>query len=143
VGTGIEGFYGNGKLALSSELSFPSGVALESSNNLYIADTGNFMIRQYNPSSGQIVNVGLPHPDGPDRHRRSYTDYCHKVRSMFQHPRNSLQRSLEDKEILPAAWRHFTAGRNFIAIDVYVRAPTGDGKGSYSPEKSARPLIGV
>ena len=61
VGTGIAGFYGNGKPSLSAQLSFPSGVALDSSNKLYIADTGNFMIRRYDPSNGLIVNVaGMP-----------------------------------------------------------------------------------
>ena len=61
VGTGIAGFFGNGKAALSSLLNFPSGVAVDSSNNLYIADTGNFAIRRYVPSTQLISNVaGIP-----------------------------------------------------------------------------------
>jgi trimeric autotransporter adhesin len=61
VGTGIAGFFGSGKPALTAELNFPSGVALDSANNLYIADTGNFVIRQYNPNTGRISNfAGIP-----------------------------------------------------------------------------------
>jgi sugar lactone lactonase YvrE len=61
AGTGIEGFFGNGKPGLSAELNSPAGVALNSANNLYIADTGNLVIRQYNPLTGLISNVaGIP-----------------------------------------------------------------------------------
>jgi sugar lactone lactonase YvrE len=60
VGSGIAGFFGNGKPGVSAELNFPSGVALDGAKNLYIADTGNFAIRQYNPS-GNISNfAGIP-----------------------------------------------------------------------------------
>jgi len=59
AGTGIAGFFGNGKPGLSAQLNFPSGVVVDSANNLYIADTGNFVIRQY--SNGLISNsAGTP-----------------------------------------------------------------------------------
>jgi trimeric autotransporter adhesin len=44
-------------IATSAELDFPSGVAVDSVNNVYIADTGNFVIRQYNPTSKVIATV--------------------------------------------------------------------------------------
>jgi hypothetical protein len=44
-------------IATSAELDFPSGVAVDSMNNVYIADTGNFVIRQYNPTSKVIATV--------------------------------------------------------------------------------------
>jgi trimeric autotransporter adhesin len=57
AGTGIAGFFGNGKPALTAQLNFPSGVAVDSLNNLYIADTGNFVIRKVDPTSKFISNV--------------------------------------------------------------------------------------
>lgn len=57
VGTGIAGFYGNGRPASSAELSSPMGIVVDSSNNIDIADTGNVVIRQYNPNSGLISNI--------------------------------------------------------------------------------------
>ena len=61
AGTGIAGFAGNGKPALSAQLNFPSGVAVDGVNNIYIADTGNFAIRKVDPTSLLISNVaGIP-----------------------------------------------------------------------------------
>ncbi|HEV1285961.1 MAG TPA: hypothetical protein VNU44_11630, partial [Bryobacteraceae bacterium] len=52
---GSAGFAGDGKAATSATLNHPSGVAVDSSGNVYIADTGNNVIRQVN-SSG-IINT--------------------------------------------------------------------------------------
>jgi sugar lactone lactonase YvrE len=46
VGTGSNGFSGDGGLALAAELSSPTGIAFDSSGNLYIADLGNHRIRK-------------------------------------------------------------------------------------------------
>jgi sugar lactone lactonase YvrE len=46
AGTGLQGFSGDGGPAPSAELYQPSGVALNSSGNLYIADTQNDVIRE-------------------------------------------------------------------------------------------------
>lgn len=46
AGTGVEGYTGDGGAAISAKLSNPSGVALDSEGNLYIADTGNNVIRK-------------------------------------------------------------------------------------------------
>jgi len=40
------GFSGDGKSALTAQLSAPSGIAIDSDGNLYIADTGNNRIRR-------------------------------------------------------------------------------------------------
>ena len=50
AGNGLPGFSGDGGAATSAELKFPKGVAVDSSGNVYIADTGNNRIRK----------VGLP-----------------------------------------------------------------------------------
>jgi uncharacterized protein (TIGR03437 family) len=45
AGTGTAGFAGDGGPAVSAQLNSPSGLALDSQGNLYIADTGNSRIR--------------------------------------------------------------------------------------------------
>lgn len=50
AGNGVNGFSGDGGLATSAELSSPSGVAVDSSGNLYIADGPNARIRRVSPS---------------------------------------------------------------------------------------------
>ena len=46
AGNGTAGFLGDAAAATSAELYLPSGVAVDSSGNLYIADTLNFVIRK-------------------------------------------------------------------------------------------------
>ena len=57
AGNGTAGYSGDGKSATDAgaELDQPCGLALDSSNNLYIADTGNHVIRKV--SSGNISTV--------------------------------------------------------------------------------------
>ncbi len=57
AGTGTRGFNGNGIAATSAQLQDPSGVAVDSRGNLFIADTGNNMIREVNLASGVITLV--------------------------------------------------------------------------------------
>jgi sugar lactone lactonase YvrE len=46
AGSGTAGFSGDGHPATSAQLNQPSGVALDSAGNLYIADTGNNRVRR-------------------------------------------------------------------------------------------------
>jgi len=46
AGTGVAGFSGDGGTAASAQLSNPTALALDSSGNLYIADTDNHRIRK-------------------------------------------------------------------------------------------------
>ena len=48
------GFAGNGGLATSAELNYPNGMIVDTSNNIYIADTENFVIREVTASTGNI-----------------------------------------------------------------------------------------
>jgi uncharacterized protein (TIGR03437 family) len=55
AGNGNEGFAGDGGPATSASLNGPSGVAVDSAGNLYIADAGNFVVRKV--SAGTITTV--------------------------------------------------------------------------------------
>jgi uncharacterized protein (TIGR03437 family) len=46
AGTGVIGFSGDGSAAASAALNLPTGVAVDSSGNVYIADSWNFRIRK-------------------------------------------------------------------------------------------------
>jgi sugar lactone lactonase YvrE len=57
AGNGIEGYSGDDGAATNAELSYPSGLALDSAGNLYIADLDNSVIRKVSKSSGMISTV--------------------------------------------------------------------------------------
>ena len=56
AGTGIRGYAGDGGPAVDAELSFPLGLAFDSSGNLYIADSSNDVIREVT-TDGNITTV--------------------------------------------------------------------------------------
>jgi sugar lactone lactonase YvrE len=51
------GFSGDGTSAVSAQLSLPTALALDSSGNLYIADTGNHRIRKLNLATSIITTI--------------------------------------------------------------------------------------
>jgi sugar lactone lactonase YvrE len=55
AGTGIEGFSGDGAAATAAQLDTPTGVAVDASGNLYIADSHNHRIRKV--SGGNISTI--------------------------------------------------------------------------------------
>lgn len=57
AGTGTQGFSGDGGPATSAALDSPLGLALDSANNLYIADTHNHRIRKLNLVTGIISTI--------------------------------------------------------------------------------------
>jgi trimeric autotransporter adhesin len=67
AGNGIAGFSGDGGKATSAQLSRPAGLAVDSADNLYIADEGNFRIRKVTPK-GIITTVA------GDREKRVCSD---------------------------------------------------------------------
>jgi hypothetical protein len=52
AGNGTEGYSGDGGPATSAELAYPCGVAVDTSGNIYLADTGNARIRKVTFSNG-------------------------------------------------------------------------------------------
>ena len=71
AGDGNQGSTGDGGLATSASFSFPAGVVLDASNNLFIADQGNQRIRRVDAVSSIITTVagdgsqGLSGDGGP------------------------------------------------------------------------------
>lgn len=56
VGTGQFGFNGDGP-ALEVNLTYPSGIAFDGNDRLYIADTQAHRIRQYDPRTGLVTTL--------------------------------------------------------------------------------------
>ena len=57
AGDGTSGYTGDAGAALSAELNSPLDITLDSSNNLYIVDSGNNVIRKVNAVTGIITTV--------------------------------------------------------------------------------------
>ncbi|MGP0070460.1 MAG: hypothetical protein ACLPWF_00800 [Bryobacteraceae bacterium] len=56
VGTGVQGYAGDGGPGTQALLNFPSGIAVDRSGNLYIADEGNAVVRRVTPP-GLITTI--------------------------------------------------------------------------------------
>src|SRR5205807_1437367 len=57
AGTGTYGFNGDGGLATNAELTQATGVYVDSSGNIFIADSGNQRIRKVDAATGNIRTV--------------------------------------------------------------------------------------
>jgi sugar lactone lactonase YvrE len=57
AGTGSAGYSGDTALAVAAQLSGPTGLFVDASNNLFIADSGNNVIREVDHSSLKITTV--------------------------------------------------------------------------------------
>ncbi len=57
AGNGTPGYTGDGGAATSAELNYPGGIALDGAGNLYIADSGNNLIRKVTSATGVITSV--------------------------------------------------------------------------------------
>ena len=66
---GVRGFSGDSGPATSATLMGPSGVAMDSSGNVYIADTENYRIRKVSAATGVITTIAGSgrHSYGGDR----------------------------------------------------------------------------
>jgi sugar lactone lactonase YvrE len=57
AGTGKGSYTGDGAAATSATLSFPTGVAVDAQDDVYIADSANNVIRRVDASTGMITTV--------------------------------------------------------------------------------------
>ena len=56
AGNGIAGYGGDGGSAITAQFSGPTGLALDSAGNVYIADTGNNLVRRVTKDGSSIAN---------------------------------------------------------------------------------------
>ena len=68
AGNGIIGFTGDGGPATDAELFYPRDVAVDASDNIFIMDTGNCVVRKITASSGVISTVAGTLPDRAGYH---------------------------------------------------------------------------
>ena len=62
VGDGVSGFSGDGGPAAAARLNTPLGLTLDSSGNIFVADTGNFRVRAINVGSSIVSLLGVSVP---------------------------------------------------------------------------------
>jgi len=62
AGDGTAGFAGDGGAAILAEFRSPWGVAVDTSGNVYIADSGNERIRRLTPTSEIAINITTTFP---------------------------------------------------------------------------------
>ena len=58
AGNGTSGFSGDNGLAINSQLYLPQDIAIDSQNNIYIADSYNRRIRKIDVTNGIITTIG-------------------------------------------------------------------------------------
>jgi sugar lactone lactonase YvrE len=64
AGTGVAGYSGDGGPATAAKLQFPSALTVDSHDNLYVADTGNHVVRELLAGFGLIIAVAGNGKDG-------------------------------------------------------------------------------
>jgi NHL repeat len=64
AGTGSVGYSGNNGPAIDAELNDPSDVAVDGLGNVYIADSGNYVVRKVDTTGKITVYAGTPQEGG-------------------------------------------------------------------------------
>ncbi|HPM31298.1 MAG TPA: hypothetical protein PLJ60_13265 [Chryseolinea sp.] len=63
IGTRMQGYTGDGGLAISATLFNPYSIAIDPSDNIYIAESGNHVVRMITKSTGKITTIAGLGPD--------------------------------------------------------------------------------
>jgi uncharacterized protein (TIGR03437 family) len=62
AGSGTQGYSGDGGPAAAAQLNLPEGIAVDAAGNIYIADTGNSVVRQVAPTGIIVTFAGKGGP---------------------------------------------------------------------------------
>jgi hypothetical protein len=81
AGTGVAGYSGDGGPATAAALDNPQRIAVDSIGNVYVADTGNSVVRRVDAATGLITTVAGTGTPGSDGNGGSATD------ARVDHPR--------------------------------------------------------
>jgi sugar lactone lactonase YvrE len=73
AGDGKPGYAGDGGAATKAELTEPAGVAVDSAGNVYIADSGNNVIRRVDAGTGTITTVAGDYAADPATGGRGFS----------------------------------------------------------------------
>lgn len=86
-----QGYSGDGGSATAAKLSLPEGVALDAAGDLYIADTGNSVIRKVDATTNAITTVaGVPKSPGFNGDGSATTSQLNSPWTVTVGPDNSL-----------------------------------------------------
>ncbi len=87
AGNGTPGYTGDDVLATATELNGPSGVAVDSAGNIYIADTGNNRIRKVDAATSIITTI-VGNGSGCDANHTAPYDGCLATQATLSSPRD-------------------------------------------------------
>ncbi|MCP4692037.1 MAG: hypothetical protein GY859_28590, partial [Desulfobacterales bacterium] len=137
AGVGMPLFFGDGGAARTAGLSLPSGLAADSSGNLYVADNGNHRIRKITP--GGIISTivgtgeaGFSGDNGPAVNAKIYNpsnvEFDAAGALYFSDTSNHRVRKVDPEGIITTVAGNGSAdfaGDNGPAIDAELHAPAG------------------
>jgi sugar lactone lactonase YvrE len=128
AGSGLCGYSGDGGAATAAQLYTPQGVAVDSTGNLYIADTTNYVIREVTKSTGKISTIAGNHVAGFSGDGGAATSA--EFNQVFQLAVNSGGTSVTFADYYNQRVRQFTVGGNLNTV-------AGNGTGGFSGDGSA------
>ncbi|MDR3774192.1 MAG: FG-GAP-like repeat-containing protein [Terracidiphilus sp.] len=134
AGNGNFGYTGDGGTATLADLNYPAGTALDSAGNLYIADSGNNVVRKVAAGTGVITTVagtglaGYSGDNGP------------ATKAQLFGPR-SLAFDSAGNLFISDAWNYVV--RKVTATTGVITTYAGNGQGSYSGDNGAATAAGL
>ena len=136
AGDSIQGYNSDGILATASELYYPSGVAVDDTGNVYIADENNYRVRKINHTTGIISTIagnGLSTYNGDsilatDAHITPFGLGFDAVGNLFIAEGYRIRKINHNTGIIYTIAGDSIYGYNgdgILAIDAELHAPTG------------------